>query len=201
MCEIFKCDIGYLLGEYNENTRKERIVQEEVYLSSTAIQNIKKNMFVNIKTEPMYTAAYDSFFHAPINNILNDKNNTWTSNSSEMYIKSLNLILEEYPELIGHIGRILLHKELAIYTDIAKRGYLPVAKSYDIDKPLLDLLIQLKTYIEEQKKIPPSYIKDKTRYEYAIQFITKHMNELEKENKSLLNEIDVLYRNSNNNCE
>lgn len=179
MCDIFNCDIGYLLGEYNERTRNEKIIQEEIHLSNKAISNIKEHMFNSIKKAPVFNP-----FASKLNDLLSDENNP-PVNQIETYINSLNLILEEYPELIAYIGRIILHNELNLYTDYIQRGNISMYKSYDIDKPLLNLVIKLKYYTENQRKLPTSQINNAKRYEYAIQFITKHMQALEHENETL----------------
>ena len=90
----------------------------------------------------------------------------------------------------------MLHKELDLYTDYAKRGMYHTNKNYDIDKPLLNLVIKLKYYMENNKEIPTRSITDSKRYEYAIQFITKHMQTLEKDNAYLSHCLDEMSRNS-----
>ena len=188
MCELFNCDIGYLLGEYTQRTRKEKVIQEEIHLSDKAISNIKEHMFNSIKKAPVFDP-----FASELNDLLSNEDKP-PINPIETYINSLNLILEEYPELIGYIGRIMLHKELDLYTDFLQRGNYRLCKSYDIDKPLLNLIIKIKHYIETKKKIETHQISNAKRYEYAIQFITKHMNALEKQNQSLLSEIENFSR-------
>lgn len=47
----------------------------------------------------------------------------------------------------------MLHNELGIYTDFLQRGNVKIQKSYDIDKPLLNLNIKSKYYIENKKTI------------------------------------------------
>ena len=137
ICKIFNCDIGYLLGEYDENTRKEKVIQEELHLSSKAISTLKEIKFQSITQNPkiLFTESKK------------------TPPQNETFIHSLNIILEEYPELIAQIGRILLHDELNLYTDYIQRGSMRMHKTYDIDKPLLDLAIRLKHFVETNKKI------------------------------------------------
>jgi len=52
ICKIFNCDIGYLLGEYDENTRKEKVIQEELHLSSKAISTLKEIKCQSITQNP-----------------------------------------------------------------------------------------------------------------------------------------------------
>lgn len=176
MCKLFNCDIGYLLGEYNASTRNDKIIQEELGLSCKAISNIKCNMLNSITKKPA-----NNPFNSVLNDILSDAHST--TPPQETYIFSLNVILEEYPELIAYVGRIMLHDELNLYTDYIERDNLRLQKSYDIDKPLLNLIIKLKCFIENKEK--RKHITNSERYQYAIQFITKHMQSLEKENATL----------------
>ena len=184
MCKLFKCDIGYLLGEYDASTRNDKIIQEEIGLSGKSISNIKINMFNSITKKPVYNP-----FVSELNDLLSDTSSK--TPTQETYIYSLNLILEEYPELIAYIGKIMLHNELGIYTDFLQRGNVKIQKSYDIDKPLLNLIIKLKYYIENKKKL--KHITNMERYQYAIQFITKHMQALEKENADLYSVLNSIH--------
>ena len=86
-----------------------------------------------------------------------------------------------------------LHKELNLYTDCTQRHNIRINRKYDIDKPLLNMAIQLKQFVETKEKIPTQRIDNSMRYEYAIQFISKYMNSLEKENISLNNELAERY--------
>ena len=40
MAEVFQCDIGYLIGDYNERTRTTADIVKETQLSESAVQNI-----------------------------------------------------------------------------------------------------------------------------------------------------------------
>lgn len=186
LCEVFSCDTGHLLGEYNQTTKKEQIIQEEIHLSRKAISNLKKNM--NNSITPATSASIMDVFRTEIEQQMPE---------NETFIHSLNLILEKYPELIALIGRIMLHEELSINNDYISNVLQRPRKSYDIDKDLLNLVISLKYYMENNKKIPSRYINDTKRYEYAVQFITKHMQTLEKDNAYLSHCLDELSRNSN----
>ena len=192
MCEIFNCDIGHLLGEYTKRTRAEKIICDEIHLSDTAIHNIKEDMDNSIIEKPTPKESNAAYLTKLLKEAENSTNKKKTIDKKEVvpqnetYIHSLNLILEKYPKLIAYLGQILLHDELGIYTDYTQRGNIHINKSFDIDKPLLDLIIRIKYYVKNNGKKLTAPITSNQRNEYVLHYMSKHIQKLENDNQYLM---------------
>lgn len=102
LCELFDCESGYLLGEYDFHSKNEEIINKEVGLSAQSIQYLKANKEKSISRDEENSQFWGGYV---------EKRNIC---EKEQYIYTLNYLLEKYPSIISDIGRILLHDEIGL---------------------------------------------------------------------------------------
>jgi len=91
LCKLFECETGYLLCEYDFQTKSDYIINEDLALSDKSINILKKykNTFIEMSAH-----------------LLPSNKNKVT------FTRSLNYILEEHPYIISYLGNILLSNEM-----------------------------------------------------------------------------------------
>ena len=181
MCELFNCETGCLLGEYDTNTKNEQIIVDELRLSTKSINYLKNNANKSITV----LEELDKKFDLPSSN--------YECIPQEQYIYTLNFIIENYPDIIAAIGRILLQKELNLTPagcryDVVFENETPPAWMFDsihTKEYILKLAIQL-MYICENGQMPTTLdIHLDDMYDFANNYLSQKLKYLEHENESL----------------
>lgn len=191
MSELFDCEIGYLLGEYNQKTKEEQIITNEINLSHKSIVYLKENANKSItlyNTEP-YTKS----------------NNELPQIEEEKFIYTLNYIIENYPELISTLGRILLNKKLELTPtgcrfDIVRCFFDDETMVYPdwmnskntISETIIRFGLQILYIHENNTLIKYQDISNDMVYNFVTQLLAKKIQFLEHENANLKTDNDLL---------
>lgn len=173
LCDLFSCDIGCILNEYEEKFITDKIAFDSLGISTKSAMFLRENKNESIIPYPETLSRLNLL-------LLKDQNNI---NEKETYIYSLNYIIENCPELISYLGKILLNKELHLisrknsesirYSDYQQNPRLS-KPSYDEQKECLDLAIALYNFCHEpNKKITLKHLSDKKRYDFIMEFFKK----------------------------
>lgn len=183
LCEIFNCDIGYLLCEYDSKTRNEEIIKSELGLSEDNIKYLKEQGGQSIVRIPV----------PQIQALLNDNETIYEPvPEKERFIYSLNFILENYPELIKYLGRILLQLHRRQHNNNVRKAIYErklQQSNYYTERAIQNLSIQLLEYTKSGKKIPTQKITDTDRYKLSLEFANNQYQALNNEITYLSHEL------------
>lgn len=149
LAELFECEVCYLLGDYEAKTKTEDIIQSELHLSHEAIEYLRNNWYD--ADHPYNPFEYSS-----------DTEAKQSLPSQYHFIYALNHILSTYPELIAHVGRLLLDDKLF------------EGKSIDMEKECVNLIIMLIEFKSSQTKLYSPLITNRQRYEFILDMLKKY---------------------------
>lgn len=177
-CNAFDCELGYLLGEYPEKKRRQDEVKTEVFLSHEALTYLEKRGKESI---------FDSDNVPDLTDLLNEE--VYGIKKPDIpedrqFIKVLSRIIEEEPELIASLGKILFHRGIKTKT---KNNLNPRLKEnkYNIDSDLLNFAIQIKYACQHNAKINMNKIPNKIKQDFSFDLVKLQFERLERENQML----------------
>ena len=169
LCDLFSCDIGCILNEYEEKFITDKIAFDSLGISTKSAMFLREN-----KNESIIPKTLAQILSEDQDNI----------NEKETYIYSLNYIIENCPELISYLGKILLNKDLNLissknsestrYSNSQWNPRLKPRPVYDEQKECLDLAIALYNFCHEyNKKITLKNLSNQKRYDFVMETLKK----------------------------